>query len=283
MGGDFELLCVDDGSPDEAWNILSEIAQTDHRVKAIRLSRNFGQHPAIAAGFEHATGDVIILMDADLQDRPEDIPLLYSRLVGDIDIVYTVRRSGNGQFKWTSRLYHFVFSRLTGTKIPENIGTMRLFSRTVLEALRKYPERNVLYGPLMFFVGFRFSTVEVDHAERPQGRSSYTFSKRLALAFNSLMSYTDLPHRLVRNTGMIVSLFSAVYALAILIRWLTGVDGVPPGLTLLALLLTFTLGATMFSLGIVGTYVYRVYQEVLQRPRYIVARSINLLQQGTRP
>ena len=152
---DFELLMVDDDDPDNAWEIPRDLAAQDPRVKAIKLSRNFGQHPAIAAGFEHTTSDVIILTDADLQDRPEDIPLLLEKLQGDVDAVYTVKMGQPESFstRLTSRLYHYVFSKFTRTNVPRNMGTFRAFTRRFLEALLSYPERNVLYGPLMLYPG----------------------------------------------------------------------------------------------------------------------------------
>lgn len=276
--GDFELLMVDDGSRDNAWEIIQELAAQDARVKGMKLSRNFGQHPAISAGFEHAKGEVIVLMDADLQDRPEDIPRLYEQLKGDVDVVYTVKEGEREAFTYrlTSRLYHYVFSRLTGARVPPRVGTFRLFSRRFLDAVLSYPERNILFGPLMFHMGFQSATVAVQHVERAGSRSAYTFRKRLALAVNSLLNYTDLPHRLLVSMGSMILLGSGLYLVALLVKYIVARGNLPPGLTLLALLVTFSLGSVMLSLGILGTYVFRVYQEVLRRPRYIVARSLNL-------
>jgi dolichol-phosphate mannosyltransferase len=276
--GDFELILVDDGSPDGAWAVITELARHDRRVKGIRLSRNFGQHPAICAGFEHATGDLVVLMDADLQDRPEDIPLLMQQLKDDCDVVYTVKEGVTEPplVRWTSRLYHAAITRLTGVAVPRNVGTFRLFTRRMLRALLAYPEYNVLYGPLMFHVGFGSAVVPVPRAERRGGRSSYSFRKRLALAVNSLLSYTDFPHRFLVSFGGLIFVLSVLYAIALCVRYLVARDAVPPGLTLLALLITLSLGSLMMGLGIIGMYVFRVYQEVLHRPRYIAARTLNL-------
>ena len=275
---DFEICMVDDGDPDNAWEILRDLAAEDPRVKAIKLSRNFGQHPAIAAGFEHATGGVIILMDADLQDRPEDIPRLLEKLQGDVDVVYTVKVGQEESFstRLTSLLYHYVFSKLTQTNIPRNIGTFRAFTRRFLEALLSYPERNILYGPLMFYAGFEYVTVEVLHDVRRGSRSAYTFRKRLTLAVSSILSYTDLPQRALVNLGALILACSGIYMLVVVIEYFFFGVRLPSGLTLVVLLLTVILGVIMFSLGIIGTYVFRVYQEVLRRPRYIISRSINV-------
>jgi len=277
-GYDFELLMVEDGGRDNAWEILNELAARDTRIKAMQLSRNFGQHPAIAAAFENVTGDIVILMDADLQDRPEDIPLLLAKLSKDIHIVFSIKQGSQESFstRLTSRLYHYVFSKLTRTTVPRDIGTFRAFSREFLDAVMAYPERNILFGPLMFHVGFQAETVTVAHDERKNGKSGYSFSKRLKLALDSILSYTDLPHRLLLNAGMVILAASTLYGLALIVKYLVTREPLPPGLTLLALLLTFSIGIMMFSFGIIGTYVFRVYQEVLSRPRYIIARSINI-------
>jgi polyisoprenyl-phosphate glycosyltransferase len=275
---DYEIIMVDDGSPDNAWQTMTELAATDPHLKVLKLSRNFGQHPAISAGFDHATGDYIILMDADLQDRPEDIPRLLEKFDADTDVVYTVKENLKESFSTqiTSRLYHYVFSRLTRTVVPRNIGTFRAFSRRFLESMLGYPEKAILFGPLMFHIGFKSVCVPVAHDARKDGHSSYSFRRRLELAVNSLLSYTDLPHRLMTNLGIFILCGCVIYSFSLVINYIITKKPLPPGLTLLALILTVSLGLTMFSLGIIGTYVFRVYQEVLCRPRYIVARSMNV-------
>jgi len=280
MSLEFELLMIDDGSPDGASKKLEELAGKDVRIKALFLSRNFGQHPAISAGLEHANGNMLVLMDADLQDRPEDIPLLLAHLRPNVDIVYTVKTDAAEGFltRLTSRLYHHVFSSITRTSVPRNIGTLRLFRRNVLDSLLTFPERHILYGPLMFFLGYRYVTVPVSHPPRGAGRSGYTFFSRLSLALSSILSYTDIPHRILMAGGMIISGVTFLYILALFIQYFLTDQPVPPGLTLLALLITLTLGTTMFALGIIGTYIFRVYQEVLARPRYLLLKTMNVEQ-----
>jgi polyisoprenyl-phosphate glycosyltransferase len=278
-GAEFELVFVEDGGRDDSWEVLEKLARTDARVKALRLSRNFGQHPATAAGLEHARGDVIVLMDADLQDRPEDIPLLVETLAeGDVEVVYTVKLGETEPrlTHLTSRLYHFIFSKLARARVPINIGTFRAFTRDVHQALLTYPEKNVVYGPLMFAIGFRYKTVAVQHAPRAHGRSGYSFFKRLALALNSLISYSDLPHKITLYGGFSALFASILYAAIVIIQYLIVGRVLPPGMTVLILLQTAFFGITMLSLGVMGIYLFRVYQEVLNRPRYIVARKMNV-------
>jgi dolichol-phosphate mannosyltransferase len=273
----FELIMIDDGSPDNAWAVIASLAEKDGRVKGLRLSRNFGQHPALAAGFAHASGDVVVWMDADLQDRPEDIPTLLSHLKDDVDIVYTIKEGQHVAWgtQLTSRLYNSVFSKITGAAVPRDIGTFRVFTRRVLETLLACPERHVLYGPLMFHLGFTHAVVALQRDARKGSGSSYTFGKRLALAVNSLLSYTDLPHRVMINGGLMFLLADAIAAVAVFAHAVLWRHHLPEGIALIALLLVFMMGVVMLSLGIIGLYVFRIYQEVLRRPRYAVARRIN--------
>jgi polyisoprenyl-phosphate glycosyltransferase len=270
----FELMLVDDGSPDDTWQIITRLAAEDPRVKGIRLSRNFGQHPAIAAAFDRVRGDRIVLMDGDLEDRPENIPELLSHL-SDVDVVYTLKigERGNLLTRVTSFSFHQVFSRITRVAIPGEVGTLRAFNRKVLDAIRSHREYNVLFGPLMFFIGFPSKFVTVERDARRQGRSSYTFWKRLSLAGRALASYTNLPHQLFFVVGAIVFGATVIYFSVILVQTLVMGTQLPPGLTLLTVLLLLFMGMTMISLGVIGSYVFRVYQEVLGRPRYVVSEE----------
>jgi polyisoprenyl-phosphate glycosyltransferase len=276
--GDFELILIDDGSPDDSWAKIEALSAADARVKGIRLSRNYGQHPAIAAGFDHVKGDVIVLMDADLEDRPEDIPELVSRLGAGVDIAYTTKKGEQGKLprRLTSNLFHQVFSRITRTQVPLEIGTLRAFTRKVLDAIHAHREHNVLFGPLMISLGFTSVYVPVLRDTRETRPSTYSFRRRLMLAMQTLMSYTDIPHRLFMATGSIAFVLSVLYSLVIVIDYLFVGHRLPPGLTLIALLIILFMGLMLMALGIIGSYVFRVYQEVLARPRYLVSEKRNL-------
>ena len=274
----YELLLIDDGSPDNAWSVIRQLAVEDDRVKGIRLSRNFGQHPAIAAGFDQARGARIVLMVADLQDRPEEMPRLLEAMHGDIDIVYTIKdgQEGSKSERITSRTFHAVFSRVTRSSVPLGIGTYRAFSAKVLESLKAYPEYNVLFGPLMFYVGFNTTFVHVARDARKHGPSSYSFLARLFLAARSLASYTDLPNRVFFALGLGVLGLTLLYAAAIVAQYALFGARLPSGLSFLALLVLLSLAVTLIALGIIGGYVFRVYQEVLRRPRYLITQTLNL-------
>lgn len=274
----YEIVYVNDGSRDDSLAILKELASQKSVVKIVNLSRNFGQHPAICAGFEHASGETTILMDADLQDRPEDIVNLVQKLrTEDADIVYTIKQSSDKKLtsRLTSTLYHYVFSRIVKTNVPLNIGTFRAFNRKFRDALLQFREVNVLYGPLMFYMGFKSCFLELPYQERPHGKSAYTFRKRLQMAVNSLISYTDVPHRLSMMFGLMFLFGSLFYGLIVALQYLLLGASLPGGSTLILLVLCLTLGSVMMTLGIIGSYVFRVYQEVLHRPRFLVQERIN--------
>lgn len=272
----FELIYIDDGSRDNSLEILKNISNDNTNIKVIELSRNYGQHPAICAGFEHAKGQFIVLMDADLQDKPEHIESLYNKIIETgTDVVYTVKLSDSNK-RFSSKLYHYFFSKIVNTSVPKHIGTLRIFNRNFLNGLLSFKEINILYGPLMFYMGYKNTFIELTYDARQHGKSSYTFVKRLKLATNSLISYTDIPHKIAIFLGIIIFIFIFLYALLVLFQYYLVGTSLPNGITLILLILFFSLGCILIMLGIIGSYVFRVYQEVLRRPRYIIRDTINL-------
>ena len=276
-GLDYEAVVVNDGSRDKSLALLKAQAVADPRLKVISFSRNFGQHPAIAAALEHAQGDVLVLMDADLEDRPENIPMLVRTLQErQCDIVYTTKIDGTVTPRGlSSDAYHQVFSRTIGVTVPRRLGTFRAFTRKVGDALRAFPERDVVYGPLMFYVGFSFAIVPVDRGTRPGG-SSYTLAKRLGLAVNSLITYSDLAPKVFASAGAVMIAAPLLYGGIVLLQYLLAGRTLPQGLTIIVLLLSFLGGTIMLALGVLGVYVFRIFQEVLARPRYVIDETMNL-------
>ena len=276
-GFDYEAVVVNDGSRDRSLALLKAQAVADPRLKVISFSRNFGQHPAIAAALEHAQGDVLILMDADLEDRPENIPMLVRTLQDQqCDIVYTTKAEGPVTARaLSSDAYHQVFSRTIGVTVPRQLGTFRAFTRKVGDALRAFPERDVVYGPLMFYVGFSYTIMPVDRGTRP-GRSSYTLAKRLRLAVSSLITYSDAAPKLFAAAGVVMIAAPLLYGVVVLSQYLIDGRSLPAGLTIIILLITFLGGTIMLALGVLGVYVFRIFQEVLARPRYLIDETMNL-------
>lgn len=270
---DFELVLVDDGSRDSSPALLREISNTKPSVVVLSLTRNFGQHAAISAGLEHADGDVFVLMDADLQEPPEAIPEMVDVLVrSNSEIVFSRRQNDKARLKkrFTSDLYFQLFSRISKSPVPQGIGTQRAFTRKVKLDLQRFGEYNILYGPLMNFTGHSFEIIDVPHRKRTAGKSGYTFAKRVELAFNSLVSYTDLPHRFMLWFGIIIFFGSIVYGIVVVLQSILFGSLLPDGIALLIVLVTFIGGALSMIMGLNGMYVFRVYQEVLRRPRYLV-------------
>jgi len=273
----FEVIFINDGSSDASWSIISSLADADPRCVGLQLSRNFGQHPAIGAGFERARGDLIVLMDADLQDRPEELSALLSPFSEDgVEIVYSRWEMGDAKASPTSRLFHALFARLSGIDMPSNIGTYRAFRRSVRSELLRYREQGAVYGPLMSQMGFdhRYVTVLRD---KPGGRdTSYSFRRRLALATSALVSYSDLPHRVVTWAGTIMATGGVVFLSILLVQYAVGDRPLQGGITLLIGITVLTSGVLLMSVGVLTAYVYRIFHEVLGRPRFHIASRVGV-------
>jgi glycosyltransferase involved in cell wall biosynthesis len=276
----YEIIFINDGSKDDSSNILKEVALLDPNVRIITLSRNYGQHPAICAGFEIAKGKFIVLMDADLQDSPEDLPLLINKIEGDgLDVLYTIRtpNSKNQSSRFTSKLYHFTFSKIVGVFVPNNIGTFRVFNQNFLKGILKFKEKDILYGPLMFYMGYKSDFIEIPYIESVNNKSNYTFFKRVRMACNSLISYTDIPLKLFLSFGFGFFSLSTTYLLIIVIQYFLKGAYLTDGATLIITLMSMWFGCMMVCMGIMGIYLFKVYQIVLNRPRYLIQETINYL------
>lgn len=272
---DFEVVFVNDGSRDASWPIIARLAAEDRRCVGLQLSRNFGQHPAIGAGLERCRGDITVLMDADLQDRPEELGNLLAPFDDpEIEIVYTTWEMGRQKASLTSRLFHSVFAQLAGLQMPSNVGTYRAFRRSVRNELLRYQEQGAVYGPLMSQMGFDYRYVTVQR-DKPGGReTSYDFRRRLALAVNALIAYSDLPHRLVTWTGLTFTLGGLAYLAVLVGQYMLGDRPLQGGITLLIGITVLMSGVLLMSVGVLTAYVYRVFHEVLGRPRYHIARTV---------
>ena len=274
---EYEIIFIDDGSVDESWNLIRTIGSEDERVVGIHFSRNFGQHPAISAGLQRARGEITVLMDADLQDRPEELAKLLEPFdrQDDLDIVYTqFELESGGKSRLTSRLFNRAFARISGSNQPPNVGTYRAFSRKVRHALLEYPEVGAVYGPLMVQMGYDQTFVTVARSEAVGRKTSYTFGKRLALAVSALISYSAFLHWIVTLTGLALTLLSGLYLTAITIQYIVGTRVLVNGQLLLIGITILLSGVTLMCIGILTAYTTRIYQEVLARPRFHIAREL---------
>lgn len=272
LSGDYEIVCVNDGSRDDTLAILRDFHKRNHRIKVISLSRNFGKEAALTAGIDFATGDAVIPIDADLQDPPELIPELVERWQQGFDTVIAIRadRASDSYLKRvTANMFYRVIGRLSEVPIPSNAGDFRLLDRTVVEALSRLPERRRFMKGLYAWVGYRPATVEYTRPPRAAGDTKWRFWGLWNLALEGIFSFTTLPLRIWTYVGLATAGMSAAYGLYIILRTiLHGID--VPGYASLIVVLLFFSGMNMIGLGILGEYVGRIFSEVKQRPLYLV-------------
>jgi dolichol-phosphate mannosyltransferase len=274
---DFELVLVEDCGPDGSWRVLERLAATDARVKALRLSRNFGQHYAITAGLDHAEGDWVVVMDCDLQDPPEAIETLYRTAREGHDVVF-VRRLDRTD-AWTKTLpgvvFHGLIAWLTGEPSDPAVANFSISSRPAILAFREYRERDRSFPMVMRRVGFRRTTVDVAHAERFAGRSSYSLRTLFAFALQNVVAASTRPLVLSVQFGILIAAGSLAYATYVLALYLRHQVAVP-GWTTLAILVSFLFGLLFIQLGVVGLYLGSTFEQTKHRPLYHVAEARNL-------
>jgi polyisoprenyl-phosphate glycosyltransferase len=274
---DFEIILVNDASPDDAWETIIELAQKDSRVKGINLSRNFGQHYAITAGLDHCKGDWVVIMDCDLQDQPEEIPKLLNKAKDGFDIVLGKRIYRKDRFfkKALSFLYYKLLSYFTDNKIDATVGSFRIMSRQVVENFKKMNEKLRFFGAMVNWLGFNVGFVEIEHAPRKKGESSYNYHKMLKLGINGILSFSDKPLRLTIKMGISLILISSIYILFKVTQILLfGTQAI--GWTSLIAAIFFSTGLIISVLGIVGLYIGRIFEEVKGRPLYVIKNEINM-------
>ena len=273
---DYEIIFVDDFSLDASWQIIEEFHQKDTRVKGIKFSRNFGHHMALSAGINLARGQAVIIMDADLQDRPEEIPVLYRKFLEGNDIVYGIRRRKKfGLFK---RLSSAVFNRLMDViadpQIKINSNVFRIMSRRVVDVFNQFRERDRFITGLVSYAGFREIGVDVEHGERFSGATKYSLSKMLRLGMNSVTAFSIRPLQLATWTGFMFALLgfvAIVYLVAAKIFFGLGILGWAS----IMVVIIFIGGVQMLFMGILGEYIGRIFLEVKGRPLYVVEKKLD--------
>ena len=272
LGVPAEAVFVDDGSRDETFGILSALAARDPRVRVVALSRNFGKEIALAAGLDHAHGDAVVPIDADLQHPPELVAELVARWREGNDVVIALRRDRATDAlprRVASNLFHRLFSRVSATPVPPGAGDFRLLSRPVVDALRAMPERTRYMKGMYAWVGFRTATVDYDVEERTAGGSRYGLLRLWRLALDGIVSFSALPLRMSSFLGVLFALIAIGYGAWLVARTLMhGVD--VPGYASLMVVVLFLGGVQLLSLGVIGEYLGRVYDEVKARPLYVV-------------
>src|SRR4051812_16185401 len=274
---EFELLVVDDGSHDATGERLAEQAAADPRVKVLTLSRNFGHQAALTAGLDHATGDVVVMMDGDLQDPPELIPTMLQRWRDGADVVYAVReaRAGETRFKrLTARWFYKTFRSMTDLDLVPESGDFRLMGRRALDALLAMPERNRFLRGMTVWVGFTQTAVPFVRQERHAGVTKYPLRKMLRFGFDAITSFSSRPLQWATFLGFFFSVMAFLaIPLTVVARYANIFERGVPTTIIIVLLLG---GIQLITLGIIGEYIGRIYEEVKHRPLYVVGERINV-------
>lgn len=270
-----EIILVDDGSSDESYVAIAALATENERVRGIKFSRNFGQHPALTAGLEHATMKWTVIMDADMEDDPHSLVDVFTKgLDSDQTSLVLTEVLRGKQPRRSSRLFHWLFGVLNKAPNTHRVGTLRAFDEKVRRALLSYREQGIVYGPLMATLGFKTSVVGVQRRVVGGRESSYTWTKRFRLASNALLSNTALIGRAVLWLGVLFGVLTCGYVVFLLGESIAGDKNFPNGLSLVLLMICLVGSVTMVSLGLLSAYMMTILREVQGRPRYLIDEKI---------
>jgi dolichol-phosphate mannosyltransferase len=269
----FEIVLVEDCGGDQSWSVIERLAAADPRVRGLQFSRNFGQHYGITAGLDHCSGDWVVVMDCDLQDQPEEIPRLYAKALEGFDVVLALRGPRKDPIfkRATSWLFYRLFSYLADIDIDGDSGNFRIMSRQVVENFGRMREQLRFFGGHVQWMGFPTTGIRVQHAEREEGKSTYTFAKLRKLAIDTILAYSDKPLRMAASLGLTMAAVSFGFGGWLMIRALLHGTAIP-GWASQMVSLYFLGGLIIGILGILGVYIGKTFDEVKKRPLYIVRR-----------
>ncbi len=273
----FEIILVNDNCPQGSWELIKELALQDGRIKAIKLSRNFGQHYAITAGLDIAKGEYVVVMDCDLQDKPEEIERLYTKALEGYDIVFgqRIERQDKPIKRFTAWLYYRTLEYFTDSTHDHTIGNFGIYSKKVIETVNSFREQNRNFPLFIKLAGFKKTKIPIEHQERAFGKSSYNITKLVNLAIDSIVAHSNKPLRLSIKLGFTISLLAFLYAIFLIVRYFCCHDPIE-GWTSLMVSMFFMFGMMSGLLGILGLYIGKIFDEVKNRPLYIIEEKINL-------
>jgi len=275
INSDFEIILINDGSHDNAWQTIKKLSADNNKVRGMDLSRNFGQHNAIRAGLDMVRGEWIIVMDCDLQDQPEEIERLYKKAMEGFDVVFGKREDRKDKFikKFNSKIFYLVLNYLTDFKFDNSIANFGIYHRDVIENVKKFRE-NLFFLPLsVMWVGFKQTSINVQHDARYDGKTAYNFKKLIFLAFNVIFAFSNKPLYLILKLGLYISALSFIYAIYVVIKAFTMTIPVVGWSSLMASLF-FLAGVIIFVLGLIGLYIGKIFNETKSRPPYIIKEKI---------
>lgn len=272
---DFEIIMVNDNCPQNSWEVIQQVCEKDKRVKGIELSRNFGQMKAILAGLDYSTGDWVVVMDCDLQDRPEEIPNLYNKAMEGYDIVFARRaqRKDSGLKVLVSNTFYKLYGWAIDGKYDGAVCNFSIVKRTAINAYCQMREQHRSYVMYLNWLGFRQTTIDVEHNERFEGKSSYNMRKRINMAFDILTSQSEKILYLAVKFGMTMALLSFFIIIGLIVNYFTA--NVSTGWTSIIATLCLVGGIIITVIGIVGIYVGNIFMQVKQRPLYVIRQILN--------
>ena len=275
IGEDYEIILVDDRSPDNSWEVMKVLSSQNSKIKSIRLSRNFGQHSAIFAGLTRAKGDWVVVMDCDMQDQPKEIAKLYKKALEGYDIVLGQRENRKDKFlkKLSSKLFYKVFNYLSGGQFNNEIGNFGIYKKKVIDSILNINDYIKFFPLFINWVGFKSVSIPIEHGEREEGKSSYSISRLLKLAFNVIVSFSDKPLRLFINFGLGISILSFVLGIYYLYLSITH-KITQPGFSSLILSIWFLSGIIISCIGIVGVYLGKTFDQAKNRPTFIIDEEL---------
>lgn len=268
---DITMICVNDGSSDNSYELLKEQEKENSWIKVLNLSRNFGQQSAIIAGLSHAVGDFAVVIDSDLQDGLDDVHTMIKKWKEGYEIVYAVKKKpfeSKGKL-FLRAIFYEILDSLTKGGIPRDAGAFSLIDIRAVKILCRFPERNIFFPGLRSWIGFKQCPIDVIQKERHAGDPTVSITKHFKLAFDAIFSHSYIPLRLILIVGVIAVIFSFGFGLFLLAQKIF-TNYAAPGFTTIALLSCFFSGAMLVSLGIIGEYILRIYDEVKSRPKYIL-------------
>lgn len=271
IGESYEIILVDDRSPDQSWKVMQSLATHKSNLKVFRLSRNFGQHATIMAGLSKASGEWIIVMDCDMQDQPKEIEKLYKKAIEGYDIVQarrTIRKDGVLK-KISSKFFYKVFNYLAGIEVNQEIANFGIYHKKVIDSVLSVNDYIKFFPLFVNWVGYNSTSIAVEHASRDVGESSYSLSKLISLAFNVIISFSDKPLKIFVSFGVFISTISLIVGAFFSAMYFSG-EIIEPGFTSIILSIWFLSGATISCIGVVGIYLGKTFNQTKQRPVFII-------------
>jgi dolichol-phosphate mannosyltransferase len=271
----FEIILVDDRSPDNSWEVMLELSKKNTEVRIVRLSRNFGQHPAIMAGLSQAKGEWVVVLDCDLQDQPKEVEKLFKKASEGFDIVLAQRLTRKDSFlkKLTSKIFSKTYTYLTDTNFDNSIANFGIYNSKVIISILNMNDYIKSFPLFINWVGFNSISIEVEHADREEGKSSYSYSKLLSLAFNTIISFSNKPLKLFVKFGIIISIMSFIFGIYIIYKNLNGNITVL-GYSSLMVSIWFLSGVIITIVGVVGIYIGKLFDQSKNRAPFIIDKII---------